>query len=202
MLGKKSSGLLAIMGLLVVGTASAQITGTSHDFGSEAWNPSGKICIVCHTPHNADTSVSDAPLWNHAVTAATFSLYSSPTFDSGPAVQPAGASKLCLSCHDGTIAVDSFGGATGTDFIGGGALIGTDLSDDHPVSFTYVTEVGLYDPTTAPSGLPGGTTVAADMLFAGQVECASCHDVHDDSNGEFLRKPNDGSALCLTCHDK
>jgi predicted CXXCH cytochrome family protein len=33
------------------------------------------------------------------------------------------------------------------------------------------------------------------------VECSSCHDPHI-SNKLFLRVNNDGSRLCLTCHDK
>ena len=33
------------------------------------------------------------------------------------------------------------------------------------------------------------------------VECSSCHDPHV-SNKLFLRVNNDGSRLCLTCHDK
>ena len=41
------------------------------------------------------------------------------------------------------------------------------------------------------------------MLFAGQMECSSCHDVHDElGNTALLRKSNTQSALCLTCHDK
>ncbi|NOY94794.1 MAG: cytochrome c3 family protein [Chlorobi bacterium] len=183
-----------------------QITGTDHDFSGRTWNSSGEICIVCHTPHNANGAVTGAPLWNHQVTGATFTPYSSTTLDATVG-QPAGNSKLCLSCHDGTVAVENYGNVTnGAEFLSGSELIGTDLSNDHPISFSYdatlaSTDGGLYDPTTQTSGLGG--TIGDDMLFAGQLECASCHDVHNGAGySNFLRKSNSGSALCLTCHNK
>ena len=201
---------IAILAVTVAAVGSlsgnAQIAGSAHDFSSESWNSSGEICIVCHTPHGADTTVTDAPLWNHEVTSATFTLYSSSTLDATMG-QPDGSSKLCLSCHDGTVAVDNFGGNTsGTEFATGDALIGTDLSNDHPVSFTYdatlaTTDGGLHDPTSTDSGL--GSTIDADMLFNHKLQCASCHDVHNGAGvNKLLVKSNSGSALCLTCHDK
>ncbi len=202
-----SVGALVI--LLSMVTANAQgIVGSAHDFSSAAWNPSGEICVVCHTPHNGNTNVTDAPLWNHEVTTAQFVPYSSSTLDASVG-QPDGVSKLCLSCHDGTVALDNFGGKTdGTTYISqnDGAYIGTDLSDDHPVSFVYDAALasadgGLFDPTTTNSGL--GSTIDADMLYSHKLECASCHDVHNGSGEEsLLIKSNAASALCLTCHDK
>jgi predicted CXXCH cytochrome family protein len=193
--------------LFIASTTFAQgITGSAHDFSGKTWNSSGEICITCHTPHEADVTETNAPLWNHEVTAATFTLYSTATIDATTG-QPDGASKLCLSCHDGTVAMDNFGGTTnGTKFISGGELLGTDLSNDHPVSFTYdaslaTTDGGLYDPTTANSGLGG--TISNDMLIGGKMQCASCHDVHNGSGiGNLLVKGNGSSALCLTCHNK
>lgn len=185
---------------------SQTILNSAHDFSGETWNTTTEVCIVCHTPHNADISVSEAPLWNHETTAASFTPYSSPTLDATVG-QPSASSKLCLSCHDGTIALDNFGGTTGgTSFITGSTLIGTNLLDDHPISFVYdaalaTTDGGLYDPTTANSGL--GSTIDADLLFGGQMQCASCHDVHNGSGESYLlRMSNNASALCLTCHNK
>jgi len=156
------------------------------------------------------TLVVNAPLWNHEVTTElAYTLYSSSTLDATPG-QPSGVSKLCLSCHDGTVAVDAFGGAAGTttiDAIGtGSGDFGTDLSNDHPISFLYttalsVTDGGLMDPSTDPSGIIG--TIAADMLFSDSMECASCHDVHNAAgNTALLLIDNANSDLCLTCHDK
>ena len=189
--------------LFLTSMALGQITGTAHDFEGATWNTSGEICIVCHTPHNADVTVADAPLWNHEMSTATYALYSGFTIDA-TIVQPSGSAKLCLSCHDGTVALDNFGGATGgTDFVTTGNL-GTSLSDDHPISFNYdaalVTADGELAATSATSGL--GSTIENDMLFGGQMQCASCHDVHGNGIAKFLVKTNAGSALCLTCHIK
>ena len=184
------------------------ITGSAHDFSNAGWNTTGEICAPCHVPHNADMTVVNAPLWSHEVTTQTFVLYSSPTFDgSSTAGQPSGTSKLCLSCHDGTIALDNFAGFVGgTNYIQDPYNLGTDLSDSHPISFTYDTTLatadgGLFDPSTHNSGLGG--TIADDLLHQNKLECSSCHDVHDEAGvGFLLVKSNAGSALCLTCHDK
>jgi predicted CXXCH cytochrome family protein len=192
--------------MLIAGVAGAQITGSEHDFSGQGWGTT-EICQPCHTPHNASTALP-VVLWNHAVTNASYTLYSSPTMNATTG-QPGGVSKACLSCHDGTVALDSFGGSTGSTFISGPANFGTDLSNDHPVSFTYnnalaTADGGLHPPTTTDSDLGG--TIAADMLFglgSDQVECASCHDVHNAANLQsLLLKANAGSALCLTCHAK
>jgi len=106
-----------------------------------------QICVFCHTPHKA---LSDAPLWNRSLSSASYQLFTSQTLLSptSPAIQPDGDSKLCLSCHDGTIAVGSvvnIGGAPSTismqGVAAGGELpptslsyVGTDLSGHHPVS--------------------------------------------------------------------
>ena len=203
MKNKRIIALLAIIGLSAGGVANAQnISGSAHDFSGDAWS-GGRICMPCHTTHNSLSTL--VPLWNHATSASTFTLYNSVTLNASVG-QPSAASMACLSCHDGTVALDSFGGNTGTDFVSGGANFGTDLSNDHPVSFTYdaalaTADGGLHDPSAVASGLGG--TINNDMLLGGKMECASCHDVHNSSglNG-LLLKSNAASALCLTCHDK
>jgi predicted CXXCH cytochrome family protein len=192
--------------LLAVAFASfsfGQITGTAHDFSGETWS-GGEICIACHTPHNGNTSLAGTPLWNHDLSTATYTIYSSNTLDATVG-QPSGQSSLCLACHDGTVALDSYGGATGTTFIDPSREVGTDLDDDHPISFPYdaaliALDDGLHDPATASSGLGG--TISQDLLFGGNMQCASCHDVHGTSNTHLLRITSAGSLLCLTCHDK
>ncbi len=199
--------LLVFFVMLIVQIGYGQtIVGSAHDFSDDSWNTTGQICLVCHTPHNADVSVTNAPLWNHETTLATFTTYTSATMQATTG-QPDASSKLCLSCHDGTVAVDNFGGETGgTHFLTGSSLIGTDLSDDHPLSFVYDAALasadgGLYDPTNTNSGLGG--TINQDMLIDSKVQCASCHDVHNGSGvARLLRKSNNGSDLCLTCHNK
>lgn len=185
---------------------SQGIAGSAHDFSSASWQSDGEVCNKCHTPHNAK-SEPNAPLWDHELTTATFTMYSSLTFDGAGSVgtSPSGSSKLCLSCHDGTVALDSYADATGTNFISGVGDLGAVLSDDHPVSFTYDaslagTDGELFDPSTA-TGVGG--TIANTMLYGGKMECASCHDVHNSTTADYLLvKSNAGSALCLTCHNK
>ncbi|TNF32010.1 MAG: cytochrome C [Deltaproteobacteria bacterium] len=188
-------------------TARGEISGSEHDFSSQGW-AQGEICLPCHTPHNANQAVTQAPLWNHEVTTASFTVYSSPTLQAQVA-QPGASSKLCLSCHDGTVAIDSFGGTTGTTMISAGARVGTDLSNDHPVSFTYdaslaTTDGQLINPAADGDTDPNTVGMAPPYvpLFAGRLECASCHDPHNGTNlAGLLRVSNAGSGLCLKCHD-
>lgn len=204
----------------IANVTAGSITGTAHDLSAQGYS-GGQVCVVCHTPHNSDTSVTDAPLWNHALTAQTFSMYSSGNLDATQDTQPTGTSKLCLSCHDGVTAIDSFGGNTGSNFVGGSKAIGAgdNLTDDHPISITYntalsVTDPGLYDPATraVTIGENGDKTrsgtVAALLLSSGKVQCTSCHDVHNNFVGPgtndqpFLKVSKGSSKLCLTCHNK
>jgi predicted CXXCH cytochrome family protein len=166
-----------------------------------------QVCIYCHTPHNANGNAM-VPLWNHATTTQTYTVYSSNTLNATVG-QPGATSntKACLSCHDGSVALDNFGtGRTGsTNNVTGSALLGTALNNDHPVSFTYnaalaTTDGGLVSPDVA--GAWVNATLKEIPLFSGQLECASCHNVHDNTKGNFLRVSNGGSALCLKCHVK
>ena len=205
---------LALVLCLQYSFAQTTIVGSKHDL-SALGGASGEICVFCHTPHNGDQTVTNAPLWNHEVTGVTnYQVYDnthSQTIDATVG-QPDGISKLCLSCHDNTVAIDAFGGAAGTAgvmttaFAGTTAALTTDLTNDHPISFVYNTalstaDVELHDPSVQTSGL--GSTIQADMLSAtNTLECSSCHDPHDNTNGTFLRMPNTNSDLCLTCHKK
>jgi predicted CXXCH cytochrome family protein len=224
------SAVLMGVGLLFSATASAQadnteITGSPHDFSGQGWSQNGnsEICIVCHTPHNT-ISPGDGPLWNRGLTTVTsYTLYSPNTVPGSDIQgtgfgQPSGVSRLCLSCHDGTIAVDSFGRNTdGTPFTTGTVYVGAinananigdgtpggttgDLSNDHPVAFTFPT-------TDTEIVTPAGGQVAGVLPLFGtsndQMECATCHDVHATGTfDELLRVDNAGSDLCLTCHIK
>ncbi len=190
----------ALVGLPTV--ALAKISGSAHDLSAQSYTT--EICNVCHTPHNADTTTAGlaAPLWDHAITStATFTVYSSATLNASMG-QPAGVSKLCLSCHDGSVALDAFAGSAGnvSNKMTGNAMVGTNLANDHPVSFTYNTALSsadgeLFDPSSK--------TAVADLLFSEKVECSSCHDVHNTANlPKLLAVNNTNSALCLTCHDK
>ena len=69
--------------------------------GSVRSTTEDQVCIFCHAPHNASPI---RPLWNRATPVDAYTIYSSPALDAEPG-QPTGSSKMCLSCHDGTIAI-------------------------------------------------------------------------------------------------
>ena len=217
---RKLAGLItvAVTGLFLTGVASAQIAGTAHDFSAAGWNGTGEICVVCHTPHDSLTGgvADEAPLWNHDITQQSFTMYSQTATDGTVAADLNAVSKLCLSCHDGVINVDSFGAARGTGAGDGTGsmtmaainplrVVDNDLSNDHPVSITYTDGMDpeMHDPTTTlPASLVGTISIDNALLFNASVECASCHDVHGTANTYLLRVANTGSNLCLTCHNK
>lgn len=227
----KTVSMLRILGFSLItccfsmfsaATQAGTIVGSVHDFNAASWNTTGEICVVCHTPHNSDTSVTVAPLWNHEVTGTTnFTLYSSNSFDGTDIAQPDGVSVLCLSCHDGSVAIDNFGGTTtGSTFVATVANIGesdgTDgnMKNDHPISFTYTedsTDAGMHNSGTAVvigdiATRSDSGTIATKMLSGGKVQCTSCHDVHNNyvnaQNYKLLKVSMQDSALCLTCHNK
>jgi predicted CXXCH cytochrome family protein len=192
-----SVAVLAGVSLAGLSQAAGTIVGSKHDLKAIS---GGEICIVCHTPHNADITTTDAPLWNHTLTTVSnYTLYASPTLNATTTIaQPTGVSKLCLSCHDGTVAPDAFTGHAGTTTIAVAGNLGTNLKKSHPVSFTYSDAMATADGELAlPSTLPTG------WVNGDKFECSSCHDVHNKTGfPAMLLKDNTASALCLTCHTK
>ncbi len=159
-----------------------------------------QVCIFCHAPHN---TAGVRPLWNRELPMASYRIYESSTLDARPD-QPTGTSKLCLSCHDGTIALGSVLSRSdqirisGGDFMPAGlANLGTDLSDDHPVSLAYTSGLAAADRQLAsPSALPKEVKLDGE----GKLQCTSCHDPHHNEFGNFLVMNNSFGALCVTCH--
>ncbi len=157
-----------------------------------------RICIFCHTPHNA---APDSPLWNREIEPQIYTVYASPTLVAGVLPQPSGPTKLCLTCHDGTVAMGAVlnppGGIAmaGSDSLPPGSLadFGLDLSGHHPVSFSYLDSL----PNVELQPLPPD-----ELVFGGgdELHCSTCHDPHNDQYGKFLVKDNRYSALCITCH--
>jgi predicted CXXCH cytochrome family protein len=164
------------------------------------------VCIFCHTAHHSNGAT---PLWNHNLSGVTnYVVYSSSTLEAlGVTVpQPNGSSRLCLSCHDGTIALGSVSSQTSPISMqnGTGAMpagpnnLGTDLSGDHPISFVYDSTLAGKDPQVKdPATLTGKVKLDHD----GRLQCTSCHDPHDNQFGNFLVMDNTASALCLSCHN-
>jgi len=163
-----------------------------------------QVCIFCHTPHNA---APIQPLWNRNVPVAAYIPYTSTAMQAQPG-QPTGTSKLCLSCHDGTIALGSVVSRDQPIAMAGGmttlppghkANLGTDLSDDHPISFTYDSALATKDPKLRhPSSLPPQTRLDGQQ----ELQCTTCHDAHNNQFGKFLVMDNANSQLCRSCHNQ
>lgn len=209
-----------------------------------------RICVFCHTPHSAE-NIPGAPLWNRKLSGATYTPYTSSSIEASAAelANGPGSSKLCLSCHDGTLAIANVnvldGQANASIGLGGTAPggrihegagaqtgftrnLGIDLTNDHPISFTYDASLATADgELRVPDGLNVGNRVARVNpkpklpLDNNQMQCTSCHDPHvaenDPSKGlaKFLRAnrfqelpPSGGTfsqtsdIICLACHDK
>jgi predicted CXXCH cytochrome family protein len=207
----ESSGMYARLTsviLLICGSAAVaqeRVSETVHNLSASGPGriraPSeSQVCIFCHAPHNTQ---GVRPLWNRELPASTYTIYRSSTLDAQPG-QPTGSSKLCLSCHDGTIALGSVLSRpdqirmTGGDFIPAGLTnLGTDLSDDHPISFYYTSGIAASDrQLVSPSALPRETKLDA----SGQLQCTSCHDPHHNRFGDFLVMRREFGELCVACH--
>jgi predicted CXXCH cytochrome family protein len=167
-----------------------------------------QTCVFCHVPHNSSTL---APLWNRSNPAATGYIPYASSTTKGTMGQPNGSSLLCLSCHDGTVALGdllsrggnrvAIAGTTATGMMSPSAsLIGRDLSDDHPVSFAY--NAALVTAAAGELANPATLTGKIKLDKTGQMQCSSCHDAHDNTNGKFLVVANSASALCIACHTK
>ncbi len=176
--------LSAASALAMNAATASSIANTPHNLGSgnnfdktpsgnspsNHSNNTAEICVFCHTPHGGDNTAA-VPIWNRKLgiggdnTNLQYKRYSSlgtTTFDASEA--PIGSVTIaCLSCHDGTQAIDNImnlpgsGGYNSTtgarigNFVGGdtdgnGKLgdpakivqnLTTDLSNDHPVSMQF-----------------------------------------------------------------
>jgi predicted CXXCH cytochrome family protein len=212
--------LAVAAGLLTV-PCLAGVDQTRHNFTSATYSPNSffwgtqETCVFCHAVHNA----SGGTLWNHETNGGqTYQMYTSNTMDMIQSATPHEGSLICLSCHDGTIAINSLNnlpgpeaagaygvpGGTGLDgtgrlTAGSHAFVGTNLSDDHPVGITYdqSRDLDFYPKTGNSQSYPD--KLLSEGLY---VECSSCHNPHNNTYSNFLIESNAGSALCTRCHIK
>jgi hypothetical protein len=212
-------------------------TGTTANPNAVKAQDETQVCVFCHTPHNA-TNTGKAPLWNRKQYTATYTRYTSESMDADKlgaySDQPGGSSVLCLSCHDGTVAMGEVSvlpkntGTTGSTITMNGTNagkmpvgkgintgytpnLGSNLTNDHPISITYNNAVAEADTELARMDgsqkdiQTGGALIgirgkgykptlpleATGPLGEGQVQCASCHDPHlydsTDPKRKFLR---------------
>ena len=153
--------LAVLIGIIHGGSSdAASIAGTKHNLSTSGTGTvksatEQRICVFCHTPHRSMGSVRglSVPLWNHSLSTASYTLYQSRTLLSptSPNIQPDGASKVCLSCHDGTVAITSIANTGGSKTMmsmrkssqltpegklstSASSNLGTELSGHHPIS--------------------------------------------------------------------
>jgi len=224
---------IAIAAVLTLGAAAAAfgaaargdgVVGSPHDLYSQAAykgnEGQARICAYCHTPHHAATTGADyLPLWSKDIsqdTATFFTAYNSATINAAElsdasADKAIGPTRLCMSCHDGTVAPDQHYGSTGgtgtkltgdTFASGAGVGAGNGLTNDHPVGFDYPA-VAVGPATLAPT--------VADIAAAGStqdpwIRNPSASYLNNNfalTIGDRLYHATDGKAYmtCATCHD-
>lgn len=182
-----------------------------------------QLCKFCHTPHGGST---EGPLWNRINPKGpsgdgTFPLYAGAaalkaisaaqynvTVAADPTKYPNGATRLCLSCHDGVTAVGEVivGGNLASLTMSGFGTI--DLSTSHPVSFTYTEAVSALLPGSYSRPVPGSIV---KLDGSERMQCTTCHDPHNDTNAGTYTLPmwrlytgaeaDDYNNTCLTCHN-
>lgn len=161
-----------------------------------------EVCIFCHTPHG---SSPQGPLWNRQDPGQTYTPYNSSTIQASPG-QPDGSTILCLSCHDGTIALGSVLSRTESILFNSGISVmpdgssnlSTDLSDDHPLSFIYDASLAAANSELVdPAVLTGPVKLENERL-----QCTACHNAHSNIFGHFLTASTQYSDLCSYCHQK
>ncbi len=207
----------------VTGTAAraqqASVVGTLHNLSASGPGEirslrEPEVCKFCHIPHSA---VVPKPLWGHAVSQVP--QYEVAQIREGrglrrPAPQPDGSSRLCLSCHDGTVALGELRRQrvpmAGAERLVSGrkSFLGTDLSGSHPVSFAVGDDVpadSSVDMGVKP--LPASSVSGSFRLDRdGKMQCTTCHDPHKDVFYRPGEVPHFWVAstvteVCLGCHE-
>ena len=200
------------------------IFGSDHDFKTDYNGASYTLCNFCHIAHKFGSAPTGPSylLWNHTLSnVASYGVYTSDSMRSTPTDLGGQitVSNLCLSCHDGTVATNSWYepqlGAnfqplpTNTDFMPEDHTT-RDLSKQHPVNFVYpdattAAAIGVL-PAADQSSIDGNGNVP---LFNGRMQCATCHDAHaGPSSGAhlfFRTFPSTAAqtttgTFCVYCH--
>jgi predicted CXXCH cytochrome family protein len=203
---------LCVTVLALASGLQAQFTGDvlgAHDLSPSGQSPikGGALppCQYCHAPHSG---IGKGPLWAQSFSTQTYTLYSSSTAPQETMKQPwvGGSSSLCLSCHDGTVAVGQtvpYGQIPMTGKMNASDIFGASLQNSHPFSFN-----SLKDSPDLVASLVASQQTADPLnkvkLIHGNVQCESCHNPHienaDRVSLNFLVRDSSGGALCLACH--
>jgi predicted CXXCH cytochrome family protein len=165
-------------------------------------------CTFCHAPHSGLGGVT--PLWNQTLSSQTYTPYTSSTYKQQGNTQPVlgVTSSLCLSCHDGTVAVGqsaAYGKIPVNGTMNNMDVLSTNLAGSHPFSLVLPIKDA---PDLATSVAAQGTTAdptQAVKLVNGNIECTTCHNPHvqgiDSVAQNFLVRDSSSGQMCLACHD-
>jgi predicted CXXCH cytochrome family protein len=221
----RTANALGLVVLVVVITTTmgfakapkSAIVGSAHDLRAVYGTGSYSLCNYCHIAHKFASVTAPASagplLWNHSMSSVgSYGVYTSDSFagyatdisDLGTVATPT-ASNLCLSCHDGTVAVDSFYSAvtttTGTTFMPTDRTV-KDLTQQHPINFTYNAALATAAGIKAPASTTSVDGAGEIPLFQGKMQCATCHDPHNGASGILAQKfPTQTSGtFCTYCH--
>ena len=184
-----------LLSLTSLQSNASSITGTPHDLSNRSMG-STETCKFCHIPHNANPN-KVSPLWNRIIGETPYKIYTSDsrkTDENQPTLTS--QTRLCLSCHDGSTAMDV---GEGSHMIDKSKVIS--LTTDHPVSVMYannpVVVAGKFKQATSTKFVDANLQLP---LYGGNLECGTCHNPHDNQFGSFLRVSNAKSELCFSCH--
>ncbi len=176
--------------------------------GSSVTTQGSLGCTFCHAPHSGVGG--NTPLWNQTLSGQTYTPYTSTTYKQQGSSQPilGKSSSLCLSCHDGTVAIGqtaAYGKIPVSGTLNNMDSFGTNLGGSHPFSLVLPIKDA---PDLAASLVTQGVTAdptQAVKLIAGNIECTSCHNAHvqgiDTVAQKFLVRDSSNGQMCLACHD-
>lgn len=202
----------ALPGRGVVGSAHDMRTYT--DNGASITEIEDRVCAFCHTPHHATTGAAEdyLPLWSHTLASTVYSAYDSATIDAtiDPATMMEGPSKLCMSCHDGLVAIDTHYSTTGrvtlpvSDGFGEGGIgaAPATLTNDHPIGFIFDADDGgiaagppTGDPTTSAPSTDGQDKWirTKEATYLNNIQLRIQDRLYETANGPIM--------TCATCHD-
>ena len=201
--------LLVLASGSLMGQATQDVLGM-HNLGpglSPVQGAASLGCVYCHAPHSGVGG--NTPLWNQKLSKQTYTPYTSTT-EQNTGTQPTlgESSSLCLSCHDGTVAVGdtaAYGKITMAGSMYQADVFGTNLQGSHPFSLLLPMKDSIDLAASLVSAHKTADPTGKVQLVKNNVECNSCHNPHvqgmDPVSPNFLVINSASGQLCFACHD-